>query len=113
MTAPPTASPALLAILFRGLADRARLSCLLAVREGPRTVGEIVGETDLSQPNVSKHLACLRECGLVHAERDGRFVRYALSHPNVERILNVAEGLVAEVGGNIASCPTYGERRRA
>lgn len=111
MIAPTRVPLAGLSSLFRGLGDPARLSCLLAIRDGPRTVGEIVEVTRLSQPNVSKHLACLRECGLVHAKRDGRFMRYALSHPDVERFLDVSEGLLAEVGGSIASCSNYGERR--
>ncbi len=108
-SAPPLTSPALLAVLFRGVSDPARLSCLLAVRDGPRTVGEIVTVTGLSQPNASKHLACLRECGLVHAERDGRFVRYSLSCEGVGRLLYAAEDLFEAVGANASTCPTYGE----
>ncbi len=82
---------------------------MLTVRNGPRTVGEIVIVTGLSQPNASKHLACLRECGLVHAERDGRFVRYDLSCEGVGRLLDAAEDLFEAVGASVAACPTYGK----
>jgi len=92
------ASPALLAVLFRSLADSARLSCLLAVRERSRTVGDIVAATGLSQPNVSKHLACLRGCGLVQAERSGRFVTYCLRGTGVEEVLRAADALLARSG---------------
>ncbi len=101
------ASPALLATLFRGLADPARLSCLLAVRERSRTVGDIVAATGLSQPNVSKHLACLRDCGLVQAERSGRFVTYYLCDTGVEEVLRAADALLARSGDNLAACPNY------
>lgn len=113
MTAPVTSSPALLAVLFRGLADPARLSCLLAVRAEPRTVTEVVNVTRLSQPNVSKHLACLRDCGLVRAERSGRFISYSLAGNGVERLLHAAETLLSDVGIAVAACPTYGEGRQA
>jgi DNA-binding transcriptional ArsR family regulator len=107
MTAPAALAPTLAAILFRGLADPARLSCLLAVREGPKTVGEIVTITGLSQPNVSKHLACLWDCGLVQRERNGRFVLYAIASEEVEAVLCSAELLLERVGNLVSACPNY------
>lgn len=103
-TALVSSSTLLLAKLFRGLADPARLSCLLAVREQERTVGEIVTATGLSQPNVSKHLACLRDCGLVHAERAGKYVTYCLCGTGVEEVLRAADALLARSGAAIAAC---------
>ncbi len=110
MTVSSVTESSLLSTLFRGLADPARLSCLLAVREHPRTVNEVVTTTGLSQPNVSKHLACLRDCGLVRAQRSGRFVSYHLAHSHVDALLQAAEVLLAEVGEHISVCPTYGYR---
>jgi ArsR family transcriptional regulator, cadmium/lead-responsive transcriptional repressor len=107
MVAPSAVSPGLLATLFRGLADPARLSCLLAVREHPRTVGEIVEETGLSQPNASKHLACLRDCGLVRSDRSGRFVIYQLASPEICNILCAGEAVLEQNGEAIAACPNY------
>lgn len=89
---------AVLATLFRALADPARLSCLLAVRDHPSTVGEIVRRTGLHQSNVSKHLAYLRCCGLVRARRSGRFVSYSLGAAGVEGLLRAAEALLAQTG---------------
>jgi DNA-binding transcriptional ArsR family regulator len=105
MAAPPT----LLATLFRSLADPSRLSCLLALHDGPRTVGGVVAATGLGQPTVSKHLACLRDCGLVQAERSGRFVTYCLCGTGVEELLRAAETLLARAGADIAACPAYRE----
>ena len=59
--------------LFHGFADPSRLAILEALRERPRTVGEVVAATGLSQPNVSNHLACLRDCGLVTSRPAGRY----------------------------------------
>lgn len=113
MITPSTTSIPLLSTLFRGMADSARLSCLLSVREQERTVSEVVAVTGLSQPNASKHLACLRDCGLVQARRSGRNVYYSLADASVENVLQTSEALVAKVGPTIVACPTYGERNKS
>jgi DNA-binding transcriptional ArsR family regulator len=105
ITAPVFSSTPLLAKLFCGLADPARLSCLLAIREQERTVSQSVVATGLSQPTVSKHLACLRACGLVHAERAGRHLTYCLCGTGVEELLRAADALLARSGDSIAACP--------
>lgn len=112
MNAPPLASLVLLATLFRGLADPARLACLLALVDGPRTVSEVVVTTGLSQPNVSKHLACLRDCRLAVSERLGRCVFYRLASPDVQAVLRAAETVLAAAGDAVAACPAYGQRAR-
>ncbi len=107
VTAPPSVSPALLATLFRGLADPARLSCLLALCDGPQSVGEIVETTGLSQPNVSAHLACLQDCGLVTRARQGRFVFYEIAHKDAVVILEHAEAILGRVGDHVYRCTRY------
>ena len=56
--------------------NRRRILDLLAVAE--RSVGEIVGALDVSQPAVSKHLRVLREAGLVEARGDAQRRIYRL-----------------------------------
>ena len=105
MQAPPIALDlSLRARLFHGLSDRSRLSILEALRGGATTVTEIVAESGLSQPNVSNHLRCLRECGLVACEPDGRFVHYRLSDPRVAALLTLADELLRDVASGVASC---------
>lgn len=98
--------------LFRGFADPSRLAVLEALREGPRCVSEVVKLTGLSQPNVSAHLACLEDCGLVRKERRGRFVYYQIAHKNVTVVLEQAEEILTEVGNNIYRCTRYEGTRR-
>lgn len=93
--------------LFRGFSDRSRLSILEALRAGPLTVTEIVTATGLSQPNASSHLGCLRDCGLVIAEQQGRYVRYQLSDRRVATLLRVAEELLADVAKGVYECTRY------
>lgn len=94
--------------LFRGFSDASRLSILEALRGGPRSVTELVEATGLGQSNVSNHLACLLDCGLVRREPRGRFAYYALSDPRVESLLELADALLSDVAVGVASCPRYG-----
>ena len=103
LAANPT-SIALQAKLFRGFADPSRLSIMETLRAGEMTVTEIVEATELSQSNISNHLACLRDCGLVTAEQDGRYVRYRLSDPRVEQLLALADELLGDVAKGVYEC---------
>lgn len=93
--------------LFRGFGDPSRLTILAALREGPLTVTEIVDKTGLSQSNASNHLGCLRECGLVTAEQQGRYVTYHLSDDRVGELLALAESLLADVARGVYECTRY------
>jgi DNA-binding transcriptional ArsR family regulator len=93
--------------LFRGFSDPSRLSILATLCDRPRTVGEIVEITGLSQPNVSNHLSCLRDCGLVVAEQQGRYVRYQLSDLRVAQFLHLADELLADVAKGVYLCTRY------
>lgn len=96
---------AVAARLFRGLADPTRLAILLELLDGERCVSDLVERVGSSQPNVSGHLACLRDCGLV-LDRPGerRQVFYRLSGPEVVGLLRSAETLLAANGAAIELC---------
>ncbi|MBX9685242.1 MAG: metalloregulator ArsR/SmtB family transcription factor [Candidatus Obscuribacterales bacterium] len=96
-----------LAKLFRGFSDRSRLSILLCIETEPKTVNEIVEATELSQPNVSNHLSCLRECGLVVATAQGKYNIYQLSDTGVRQILLCARELVGKTGADLDNCGNY------
>jgi ArsR family transcriptional regulator, cadmium/lead-responsive transcriptional repressor len=93
--------------LFRGLADPSRLAILEALREGPLTVTEVVQATGLTQSNVSNHLGCLRDCGLVASEQRWRYVHYRLSDDRVAQLLQLADELLADVAHGIYQCTGY------
>ena len=100
-------SIALQAKLFRGFSDPSRLSILDSLRNGPLTVSAIILATGLSQSNVSNHLACLSDCGLVAREPSGRYVYYHLSDPQVAVLLEVADNLLADVAKGVYECTRY------
>ena len=103
-------SLSLVAKLFRGFSDASRLSIVETLCEGPRSVGEIVESTGLNQPNVSNHLACLLDCGLVSREQQGRHVFYKLADPRVDGLLSLAAELLEEVAVGVDQCGRYSDR---
>jgi ArsR family transcriptional regulator len=93
--------------LFRGLADPTRLAVLLALQGGERRVADLVAEIGGSQANISGHLACLKDCGLVVDRPVGRQNFYRIARPEVRGVLQSAEQLLAGVGHHIDLCPNY------
>jgi DNA-binding transcriptional ArsR family regulator len=63
---------------FEALAQPTRREILDLLREGERSVGELVGRIQLSQPGVSKHLRVLREAGLVRVRVDAQRRLYGI-----------------------------------
>ncbi len=96
------------AALFRSLGDSSRLSILRRLSVGPVRVVDLVAELGLAQSTVSKHLACLRDCGLVESEPDGRASVFRLKQPGLRHILEAAEAALAATGNAVALCPSYG-----
>jgi DNA-binding transcriptional ArsR family regulator len=76
------------------LADDTRRRLLVALLEGPAYPSELADTLQLSRPNVSNHLACLRGCGLVRSREEGRRVRYELADPRLAHALQDLCGLV-------------------
>lgn len=103
----PIQSVALKAKLFRGFSDPSRLSILEALRDGPRTVTEIVQTTGLSQSNASNHLGCLHGCGLVLRVPQGRYVHYRLRDQRVTLLLETSDELLADVAREVYECTRY------
>jgi DNA-binding transcriptional ArsR family regulator len=89
---------------FRALADHTRREILRMLRAGPRTSGDIAARFDSSWPTISRHLAVLRDAGLVLAERKGQEIHYEL---NTSVFQDLVQYLME--WGN----PAAGGRRRA
>jgi DNA-binding transcriptional ArsR family regulator len=104
-TSPAETDVAVAARLFRSLGDTTRLALLLTLTEGEQRVTDLVAAVGSSQSNVSGHLACLKECGLVvdrPAQR--RQVFYRIADPAIYDLLRAAERMVVANGVAIELC---------
>jgi len=95
--------------LFRGLGDTTRLSILETLREEEKTTSDIVKKTGQSQSNVSNHLSCLLDCGLVSNRREGKNIFYKLSNEKIIKLLEESDEILTEFAHGIYSCVNYNE----
>jgi len=106
---PETAALTAAACLFHGFSDRSRLAIVQHLLLGEHRVVDLTGHLGLAQSTVSKHLACLLDCGIVQVRAEGRASVYSLAHPEATlELLSAAEKVLALTGDAIALCPTYG-----
>ena len=78
-----------LAGVFAALADRTRLRLLSLMSGGEVCVCYFVEVLDEPQPKISRHLAFLRNAGLVQARRDAKWMHYSIAepkHPTAKRV---------------------------
>jgi ArsR family transcriptional regulator len=92
--------------VLAALADPTRLSALRLLRDGrERCVCDLMQRLGASQSRMSRHMATLRQAGLVTDRRDAQWVRYRLNPampPAVRRLLEAALDL-AETAERIAA----------
>lgn len=98
------------ACLFRGMGDPSRVAILQHLLLGEHNVAQLTHHLGLAQSTVSKHLACLRDCGLVESRPAGRASVFSLTHPDaVLKVFAAAEELLAATGDAVVLCPATGE----
>lgn len=73
--------------LGRAMADPTRSRILLALMQEPGYPAQLARALGLTRTNVSNHLSCLRGCGIVVAEPEGRRTRYEIADPHLASAL--------------------------
>lgn len=95
--------------LFHGFADGSRLAIVQHLLLGEHRVVDLTRHLGLAQSTVSKHLACLVDCGIAQVRAQGRASHYSLTHPEaVLELLAAAEKLLSLTGDAVVLCPRYG-----
>lgn len=87
------------AALFHALAEPTRLALLEHLGSGEHRVRDLVDHMHLAQSTVSKHLSCLRDCGLVTTRIEGRSSWFSLAQPaRLAELVEVAGALMSASG---------------
>lgn len=73
---------------FKALSDPTRRDILKMLRSGPKTSGEIADKFPTAWATVSRHLAVLRDSGLILSERSGQQIIYELNTTVFEDVVN-------------------------
>lgn len=86
--------------LGRAMADPTRSRILITLLDGPSYPAVLSRDLDLTRSNVSNHLTCLRDCGIVVAEPEGRKTRYEIADPHLATALNALVNATLAVDAN-------------
>ncbi|MDI3325485.1 metalloregulator ArsR/SmtB family transcription factor [Pontibacterium granulatum] len=102
-------------LFYKCLADETRLrSIMLIQHEGELCVCELTASLAESQPKISRHLAQLRQCGLLIDRREGKWVFYRIN-PDlpewcVQALRDTAKGNPAFLAANLEALNEMGDR---
>lgn len=80
--------------IFKALAHPTRLWMAEQLAEGERCVCEFVEQIDADFSTISKHLAVLKQAGIVADEKRGKQVYYSLKVPCVLNFLSCVEAVI-------------------
>ncbi len=86
--------------LGRAMADPTRSRILLSLLDAPGHPAQLARDLELTRTNVSNHLSCLRGCGIVVAEPEGRQTRYEIADPHLAAALTALVDVTLAVDEN-------------
>lgn len=99
---------------FKALGDRTRLDILKMLNDGkPLNVTEIYQKLGHAQNLISHHLACLKNCGLVTAEKQGKQVYYRIRNKNLIKLLNLTDAYIKDVLESVLFCEVVSDEKEA
>lgn len=83
---------------LRTLAHPHRLRMVQMMLQGQHTVGELAEACEIASPMASEHLRLMQRCGLLKADKDGRFVYYSVAEPHLANIMACVEARFGNEG---------------
>ena len=109
---------------FKTLGHPARIRVLELLRDGERSVGQLIPEVGLEPSHLSQQLGVLRRANMVETRKEGATVLYSVTDPRIFELLSVAKAilttslagtqeLLAELQTLDFAEPTRRRRRRA
>lgn len=98
---------------FAVLSSPIRLAVLQLLIDGERCVSELVDTLQITQPRLSNHLACLRNCGFVRVRRQGTFMYYALVDQRLTAVIRLGVELAQPNADALLHCAVLREEQEA
>ena len=82
--------------MCKAFADPKRLMIISELREGEKSVGDLVAALGAPQAIISRHLAVLRNKGVVSARRNGVNIYYSLTNPRITDACDIVHGVLLD-----------------
>lgn len=83
--------------LCLALGDKTRLRLLALMANGPVAVGFLADRLNESQPKVSRHLAYLRNAGVVSTRRDGKWIYYGIEYSTNSSLGRILDTVIQSI----------------
>lgn len=96
MSSPPISVYELQAELCRALGNPARLKLVHLLREGPQRVSDLAEAVNSNQGTVSRHLAVLRNSGILTARHQGRDIYYQIVDKRISDLCDLMRQVLLE-----------------
>ena len=80
--------------ICKTLANPKRLEIINILKDGEKSVNELVNLTKVSQSNISQHLTTMRQKGIVAARRAGKNIYYKLAYPEMVKACEIIRGIL-------------------
>jgi len=88
--------------ICRAVGDPTRILLMYAMHDAPQNVTSLARALDLPQSTVSRHIAVLRNAGVVQAKRDGQSTIYQLTTPHIIGVLDQMRRILRDILDNQA-----------
>lgn len=84
--------------VFRVMSAPMRLRIISALCNGEKNVGELLGEIDTTQPNMSQHLNTLYQAGVLGKRRDGVQIYYRIVN---DRVVTLCRAMCVQIASEV------------
>jgi ArsR family transcriptional regulator, arsenate/arsenite/antimonite-responsive transcriptional repressor len=84
------------AAIFKALGHTLRLAILDELQKGECCVQDLVEKLDCEQSNLSRHLAVLKQTGIIDCRKDGLYVYYSMAIPCISSFFNCVNQVIAK-----------------
>ena len=91
-------------LFFKAFSNETRFAIIEQLRKRPLTVSEICEKTGFEQSRVSHNLRCLEHCGFVSAERNGKYISYALDKETILPMLDLVTQHIKKYKKKLERC---------
>jgi ArsR family transcriptional regulator len=78
------------------LANSRRLQILGLLKDGERSVGQMLEKIEINKANMSQHLSILKQKGLLVSRREGTVVYYRLASPRITEACSIMRDVLLE-----------------
>ncbi len=76
------------------LSSSTRLNLISCLKDGPKTVSELLSNCSVTQSAVSQHLKVLKDAGFLQSKKIGKQVYYSIKNPEVIKLYKIINKLI-------------------